>query len=86
METKTIKNNKKGKVKKAFYIFSFYSNDKKDYDWFVGKDFKKYDEQEMEVANFMVENDYGENYEEALKRLEDVYKQDTKVLLKQLKQ
>jgi len=73
-------------MKKAFYIFSFDNNGDFDYDWFVGQDFEKYDEQEMEVANQMVENEYAENYEEALERLENVYKQTTKVLLKQLKQ
>ena len=72
-------------TKKAFYIYSFYSNDELDYDWFVGKDFEKYDEQEMEVANHMVENDYGDNYEEALEMLKDVYKQDTKLLIEKLK-
>ena len=70
---------------KAFYIFSFYSNEEKDYDWFVGEDCENYDEQEMEVKKYMIENDYAENYEEANERLIDVYKQTTEVLLKELK-
>lgn len=73
------------KPKKAFYIYSFWNNDEKDYDWFVGKDFPLLDEQEMEVANQMVESGYAEDYDDALEKLEDVYKQDTKTLLIDLK-
>jgi len=70
---------------KAFYIFSFNNNDEIEYDWFTGEDCISYDEQEMVVANFMVENDYAENYEDAIDKLESVYKQDTEVLINSLK-
>lgn len=69
---------------KAFYIYSFYNNDELEYDWFVGEDFDKLDEQEMECANQMVESGYADNYEEALDKLEDVYKQDSEDLIKRL--
>jgi len=74
-------------MEKTLYIYSFrpeveYEN--LDYDWFVGEDTDDYDHSEMIVANYMVENGYGEDYDEALEKLESVYKQDRKVLLKQL--
>ena len=61
---------------KVFYIYSFYNNDELDYSWFIGEDFKRYEEQEMECANDIVESGVADNYSDALEKLEGVYKQD----------
>lgn len=70
---------------KAFYIFSFWNSDDLEYDWFVGEDKEDYQEQEKLCREYMIANDYAENNKEAIENLESVYKQDTKVLIKQLK-
>lgn len=75
-------------MKKALYIYSYRPQpdyEEIDHDWFVGDDFEDYGQQETVVAKYMVENDIAEDNIEATKKLESVYKQDTKVLIKQLK-
>lgn len=72
---------------KAFYIYSYRTDigyEAIEYDWFTDYDLDKYEDQEKLVAKYMVENEYAEDIKEALEKLENVYKQDTKVLLKQL--
>lgn len=74
---------------KAFYIYSFRADadyEEFDYDWFVGEDLKEYGDQRELVAKHIVDSDYAEDIKEAQRKLKDVYKQDTKVLIAELKE
>ena len=72
---------------KALYIYSFRTNpdfEATDYDWFVGKDVKDYEDQRKIVAKYMIENEFAEDTAEAMQKLDSVYKQTTSVLLNEL--
>jgi hypothetical protein len=74
-------------MKKTLYIFSFRPDpdfELVDYDWAILEDTEDYDHSEMICSRYMIENDLAENYEDAINKLKDVYKQDRSILIKQL--
>jgi len=74
-------------MNKTFYIFSFRPDpdiEQLEYDWAILEDTEDYDHSEMLCARYMIENDLAEDYEDAINKLEGVYKQDRGVLLRQL--
>ncbi len=71
---------------KTLYIYSYRPDpyfEEIDYDWFVGKDHEKYEDQEQEVIKYMTDERECDNAEDMLV---DIYKQDRKVLLSELQE
>jgi len=69
-------------MKKTLYIFSYFENDEKEYDWFIGKDSQ---DEQGEVIKYLKENYFEDKTKsEISEKIENIYKQDRGVMLREL--